>query len=190
MRERAPLGVLPGQPDRNPVLEQGGERERLGVAPVDPAFAEALAPALELARELRVHLELVRHLQQLIAELDETVSRDGGHHGCARIGSRRDLRRGYRRVEARPELVVRGAQLLERVLEHSSRLVRLHDAVGHESLRVRLAHRDLLLDALGLQRLRVRGLVLLVVAEAPVADEVDDDVVAELLAVREGEPDG
>ena len=34
------------------------------------------------------------------------------------------------------------------------------------------------------QRLGVRGLVLLVVPEAPVADEVDDDVVTELLAVR------
>ena len=77
VRERAALGVLPGEPDRNPVLEQGGEGQRLGVAPVDPAFAEALAPALELARELRVHLELVRHLQQLIAELDEAVSGDG-----------------------------------------------------------------------------------------------------------------
>ena len=33
----------------------------------------------------------------------------------------------------------------------------------------------------------VRGLVGLVVAEAPVADEVDHDVVTELLAVRERE---
>jgi hypothetical protein len=39
------------------------------------------------------------------------------------------------------------------------------------------------------QRLRVRGLVLLVVAEAAVADEIDDDVVAELLPVGEREPD-
>ena len=44
-------------------------------------------------------------------------------------------------------------------------------------------------DALRHQRLRVRRLVLLVVAEAPVADEVDDDVVAEAAAVREREPD-
>ena len=40
------------------------------------------------------------------------------------------------------------------------------------------------------QRLGVRGLVLLVVAEAPVADEIDDDVAAEVPAVGEREPDG
>ena len=40
-------------------------------------------------------------------------------------------------------------------------------------------------DLLDHQRLRVRGLVLLVVTEAAVADEVDDDVLAEAPAVGE-----
>ena len=34
--EGAALGVLAGQPDRDPVGQQRGERERLGVGPVDP----------------------------------------------------------------------------------------------------------------------------------------------------------
>ena len=42
----------------------------------------------------------------------------------------------------------------------------------------------MLLDPLVHERLRVGRLVALVVAEAPVADEVDDDVVAEPLAER------
>ena len=72
-------------------------------------------------------------------------------------------------------------------LEELVRLVLGHDALGDEPRRVVLAHRRLPLDALGHERLRVRRLVLLVVPEAPVADEVDDDVVAELLAEGECE---
>ena len=51
------------------------------------------------------------------------------------------------------------------------------------------AHRRLLRDLLRHQRLRVRRLVLLVVPEAAVADEVDDDVVPEPLAEGQREPD-
>ena len=40
-----------------------------------------------------------------------------------------------------------------------------------------------------LERLRVGGLVLFVVTEPPVTDEVDHDVVAELGAICESEPD-
>ena len=46
--ERPSLGVLAGQPDRNPFLEQGGERESLRVSPVDSALVEGVPPALEL----------------------------------------------------------------------------------------------------------------------------------------------
>ncbi len=63
------------------------------------------------------------------------------------------------------------------------------DSLLDEALRVRLANRALGVDLLRHERLRVRGLVLLVVAEAAVADEIDDEVVAELLAVCEREPD-
>ena len=47
----------------------------------------------------------------------------------------------------------------------------------------------MLLDSLDHQRLRVRGLIALVVTVAPVADEVDDDVVAEATAEGKREPD-
>ncbi len=63
-------------------------------------------------------------------------------------------------------------------------------ALVDEPCGVQLADGRMALDPLDHDRLRVRGLVLLVVAEAPVADEVDDDVVAEPPPVREREPDG
>ena len=81
------------------------------------------------------------------------------------------------------------AQLVERLLQQLRGRLLVDRALGDEPLRVRLAHGTLLGDPLGLQRLRVRGLVLLVVTESAIADEIDDDVVAELLPVREREPD-
>ena len=48
VRERAALGVLAGEPDRDPLLEQRRERERLRLPPVDPALDERLATPLEL----------------------------------------------------------------------------------------------------------------------------------------------
>ncbi len=64
------------------------------------------------------------------------------------------------------------------------------DALADELRAVELAHGRMGVDLLGHQRLGVGGLVLLVVAEAAVADEVDDDVVAEAAPVGEREPDG
>ena len=61
MRERAALGVLAGQADRDPLDEQAGEGELLGLAPVDAALVERVAPALELLRELRVDGEALGH---------------------------------------------------------------------------------------------------------------------------------
>ena len=85
---------------------------------------------------------------------------------------------------------MRRAQSRERLLEHLAGVVGPTTPSRDEPRAHRLTHRRLLLDPLGLQRLRVGRLVLLVVAEPAVADEVDDDVVAELLAIRERESDG
>src|SRR5207342_1026874 len=65
VRERAALGVLAGEPDRNAFFEQRPERERLRVAPVDSTLAQALSPALELPGELWIDLEAVRHANEL-----------------------------------------------------------------------------------------------------------------------------
>ena len=84
---------------------------------------------------------------------------------------------------------MRGAQLVLRRLDQRFGLLRSQDALLDEPRRVELAGGRLRSDLGDHQRLGVRGLVLLVVPEAPVADEVDHDVVTELLPVRESEPD-
>ena len=80
--------------------------------------------------------------------------------------------------------VVRVGQLLHHL--RAARLDRglVREAVVDQAAGVERDHRGVRLDALDLQRLRVRGLVGLVVAEAPVADHVDQDVAPEALAER------
>ncbi len=83
---------------------------------------------------------------------------------------------------------MRRAQLRLGVLEEGRGFLGAHDPLGGEGLRVLLANRRMIGDLRDHQRLRVRGLVLLVVAEAAIADEIDDDVAPELLPVRHREP--
>ena len=85
VRERAALGVLAGEADRDPLDEQAREGERLGLAPVDPALVERAAPALELLRELRVDGEAVGHAQQLLVQLAQPLGGDGRHDLARRV---------------------------------------------------------------------------------------------------------
>ncbi len=84
-----------------------------------------------------------------------------------------------RRAERRVDLV-----------RHPVHLAPVEDAVLDEPRRVPLPHGRLRLDPLRLERLSVRGLVLLLMAETPVTHDVDHEVVAEFLAVRERETHG
>ncbi len=84
---------------------------------------------------------------------------------------------------------MRGLQLGDDVLLELGGLLVGDVAFGDELRGELLAHRRMLGDRSGEERLRVRGLVLLVVAVPAIADEVDDDVVAEPHAIREREPD-
>ena len=80
-------------------------------------------------------------------------------------------------------------ELRLRVLHERLSLLGGERAVGDEPGGVLLAHGGLLRDPRHHQRLRVGRLVLFLMAEAPVADEVDDDVVPELVPVGHREPD-
>ena len=77
---------------------------------------------------------------------------------------------------------MRSLHRLVRLGHHPFGLLGRHIAFGNESLRELRPHGRVVGDRLRHERLRVRGLVLLVVTEAAVPDEVDDDVVAEALA--------
>ena len=84
---------------------------------------------------------------------------------------------------------MRRAQLRLHLVEDRRRLLGGDDAFLDQLRRVLLAHGRVRRDLRDHQRLGVRGLVLLVVAEAAVADQVDDDVVAEFLPESHRQPD-
>ncbi len=194
VRERAPLRVLAGQADGRAGDDEAPEGEALGLRPVDPAgLAEGFPAPLELLHELRMDGEALGHREELLVQLAE----DRGIRGRLDrdVGAAAEplllllLRRG-------PGLD-RGLQLLVG-LAHGrlhgfvelGRLLLGDDALLDESRGVLLAQARMGLDRLVHERLRVTGLVALVVAEAPVADEVDDEVLAEALAVGHRQPDG
>ena len=95
-------------------------------------------------------------------------------------------------MRAAEGLLQRLVRVLQLRLHLGGQLVRLllrDDAALDELRGVLLADGRVLGDRGREQRLRVRGLVLLVVSVPAVADEVDDDVVAEAAAICECEPD-
>ena len=93
--------------------------------------------------------------------------------------------RGSLRLRLVERVFEAGAEVFERLLGLLEREV----AAVHEQLGVELADRAAAADHLVHARLRERGLVALVVAVAPVADHVDDDVLLERLPELEREPD-
>ena len=67
MAERAALGVLTGDANRDARCEQRAERERFGHAPIDEAlFRDRRFAALELRDELLVDREPVGHADEIV----------------------------------------------------------------------------------------------------------------------------
>ena len=100
VRERAALGVLARQADRDAVGQQRGERERLGVAPVDAAVADRRPAPLELRPQLGMHREALGQFEQRVGERDQLVARrararrpDRGRAPCGRRARARCGRR-------------------------------------------------------------------------------------------------
>ena len=194
LAERTPLGVLTGQSDRQALGQERRERERLGVGPqhAPVGMLERLAPLLELLGELGVNHESVWHRQELLAEHPEPLCRD------RRLDFRR--RGAVELVLAGLGLDVAGGgdPLLERLMRvaqdrpdvvgHLGRVLLGDHSLVDQLPGEQLSHRRVLLDHLVHRWLRVGGLVGLVVPEAPVADQVDEDVVPELLTERERQP--
>ncbi len=198
LAERAAPGVLPREPDGRPLEQQRPEGEALGERPVDLALLERDAVGLEDALELGMHREALRARHEPVDDPLERPALDVGRDAHRRIGLRRRQPRLARRVGGRGLARVGGralVRLAERSVEAGPEVVADtpcfvggHVALAHERLGVARARRRMCLDELVHARLRERGLVGLVVAVPPVADHVDDDVLAEGLPELEREP--
>ena len=202
LAERAALGVFSAQPDRNSLGEQTGERQALGMCPVDRVLQRGLPP-LELAPELRKRREALRPaVDQVVQRTQPVVPGRRERLAPALLLLRQHLvpvwplafdlhpdserRSGGRLVDVQFDGIFvistlddgspRFVQACRCFLGHHIDLRLLEDPFLHQSVSPDLPHRRMPADLLVHQRLRVRRLVALVVAVPAVPDEVDDDV--------------
>ena len=154
-----------------------------------PSVSYIVATGVELLGELRVHREAVGHVVEGGEHLVEVVtgrrrSRPGGAHPCTRRSGASPMAGGRC---LGPGLVEGALQPSLEVVERGLGLLDGDVALLHEQLGVDLPHGAASVDASVHERLRVAGVVALVVAVAAVAEHVDDDVLVERLAVGEGQ---
>ena len=194
MGEGAAVAVLTGQAHRMAVDQKCAEGERLGGRPVDaPAGRQGLLLGFQLADDLAVGLEALRHVGQRRADFLQGLRR---HPGLA--APRAMLARG---AEAAPgalqpiglvDLVaLRGLEIRFQALAplpgQGVGLARGQDPLGGQAIGVDLPRGRMAVDRPVHQRLGEGRLVALVVAEAPVAEHVDHHVLLEGLAELDGD---
>ena len=183
--EGAAFHVFPRETDGDAVGEHRRQGKFLGGGPVDRALVgrgQHGALALAAAFELLVHREAGRHLRERLGEGLELRQWHGGVHARGGAARRHDRHLGH--------VVLLGQQAGIRLLHHGGVLG--HELVGqrcghlprgHERGGVLVPHRPVLGHAPIDLRLGERCFVALVVAVAPVAHEVDEEVELEAVAI-------
>ena len=187
LAEGAAGRVLAGEADREALDQQRAEGERLGGGPVDAVAGLDHRPlGVEHALHGLVRAEAVGEAGQRLADALEPGELDGGL--AALVAAVALAHPGPAAVE--PVGLVRavfaaGLELGVQVrLEGGLHVLDLalgDQAVGDEAVGVDLQRGLVALDGGVHQRLGEHRLVALVVAEAPVAEDVDDDVLVEHL---------
>ena len=144
------------------------------------AAGERLAALLHEALQLRMQMEVCRNRSEPVDDPLGQFAADAGG-SCRR--RRRSRRRFLQLVSFR--VLLRGVVPLGKPREVC--LLALIDIrcgqhlFAHQALRILREHGRLLLDLLIHQRLRISGIVAFVMPVAPIADDVDDNVLLELL---------
>ena len=186
--------VLPGHAHGNPFDEERAECGDLSHAPIDVSGAHHLRPALVELGDLRVRREAVGDLKVGVADPGQDLA--GGpagpadHRprvfllGCGNLEAFVDAGLAGRRLGLGgldlPEGVVEGHPV---VLFEGLCLLGCHLASADERLLVQLAGRPLRIDQGVHDRLGHRRIVAFVVPAASIADDVDDCVFREGLAI-------
>ena len=192
--ERAALGVLAGEPDVRALGQQRGEGEALGVAELDPALVEHVEALEQRLAQLAVDREAVGDLQQLLVERPQRFSETAVSTSGLFVRSSSPVPVAVETGSSYSPASILARRSLSLAESSSRRAFESRSTSSglrrppRQLLGVDLADRGVLLDLRRHLRLRVGGLVGLVVAVAAVADQVDDDVALELLAVGHREP--
>ncbi len=192
--ERAALHILARKADRMAIFEQRGKTQRFGGGPVDPLpFGDHLLAVVEEALDGAVSMEIARHAGQSFAKRLEPVHIDTGDTTARAID--------FGELDVFPGTVepvgLVGAIILPRLelgLEPGApvglELVEVFggkDALIDQLAAIDVQRRLVTADGLVHERLGKAGLVAFIVSEPAVAEHVDNDRTAELLAELGGD---
>ncbi len=182
LTEGAALGVLAGQANRGAVRQDRGESKRFGMRPIDLAIGriQHMSAPIPLPGELRRDGESVRNGVDIAVIFEQ---RFFGHAGVDSTA-----RRWWRNVFAEISGAVghraaNAGQAVQGALQHRVGFARFDLARRQELLGEEIAHRRMLVDDLVHHRLGEGRFVALVVSPAPVADQVDQEVLTEDVAI-------
>src|SRR5579883_108817 len=190
LRERAALAVLSGEANRIALVEQSRESQRFGRRPVDSlARLDRLPAIVEKALDGLVDIEARRRDGDLGGQLLELADLDAGDAATIVLGR---ILRGFEPGPAAVEpiglvrpVALAGLELrLQTMAPVGAHLVDLafrDEAFLDQLLGVELQRRRMRADDPVHQRLSEARLVALVMAEATVAEHVDDDRLVEPL---------
>ncbi len=186
LNERSAACILTGEANLGSFEQERAEGENLAEAPVDLAVAAHVDSLGKKLFQLGVDAEAGGRVSVRVTDAVNDGHIDTGRGGVA-LGLVRGRRLGVRddrRVDRR--CVCLGERVLEKREELGLNLVVLglgDVTTADERLCVQGANRALGFNEVVHQRLGHRRVVALIVSAATVADEVDDDVVLEFLAV-------
>ena len=185
-------GILAGQTHWHAVGDQRGEGKRFGVRPVDRRvwLLEGGPPPLEGAFEFGVHLEVWRKGEQRVVEGLEALPGWGLESlvfewslskvlAMMAVLLRCDDRFHNRPIRLPPNAFSNTLELVQAGLEEGFRVALPNDAASDEVAGKLLSYRQLLFDGGIDPRLRQRWVIALVVAPAPVADQIDQKILTE-----------
>ena len=193
LAERPAHGVLAGDANRDAVQQQRAEGESFGVPPLNPPVlvGERIPAPGELLLQLGAERELGRESVELRVHRLKRLAGDRGLRfalGLMRQRLSATIQRGLGRLLADRCLSLRQSPRQRLCL--GGGVLGRDDAIGLQSLEVEIANARMLRDSPIHRRLGVGGLVRLVVAVAPIADQVDDHVTVELGAVQHRQSSG
>ena len=192
--EGAPLHVLARKPDRMALIDQGCERQRFSGRPIDAlALGDDLFAIVEETLHRAVNVKALGHRAQLFAQLAKPVGIGAGDPAArsVHIGELDVFPRAIEPVGLVGAVVLTGLELgfqmaapcaldlIGFLLAHHTFVDQLFaiDVIGGPVRPDRLVH----------QRLGEAGLIAFIVAEPAIAEHVDDDGLAEFLAVFGGD---
>ncbi|MNE26648.1 hypothetical protein D3C80_1200230 [compost metagenome] len=188
----AALRILAAEADRSAVLQDCCKSQCLGQRPVDPfPVLQCILAALENPLQLRIHLEAGRSCQQLLVDLLQCAERDRCRARCSGFSFKHHRCFGF------AVLMLAFLHGFEGGLQHAFRFGThaLHffcsdDLLALQPLGIQPVDRRMAADFAVNNRLGCLRVIHFIMAVTAVADQIDDEILFEQIAVGTGQTDG